>query len=108
MSSAREKMSELGKKLEAKRAEAQRIGAVYKFVLTGDGGGTFVVNVKDDVGVREEDGAAPCTIHLSATDFVDLLEGRASGQALFFSQRLRVEGDVSLALRLQAVTDILK
>ena len=38
----------------------------------------------------------------------DLFEGRANGQALFFTGKLRIEGDMGLALRLQSLTDILK
>lgn len=101
-------MSELNTRLLERRAEAAKIGAVYKFVLEGEGGGTFIVNLKDDVGVREDDGPAPCTLRLATQDGIDLLEGRANGQALFFSQRLKVEGDMALALKLSALTDILK
>lgn len=101
-------MSELHRKLLERRDEAAKIGAIYKFVLDGEGGGTFIVNLKDDVGVREGDGEAPCTLRASVADGIDLLEGRADGQALFFSQRLKVEGDIGLALKLSALTDILK
>jgi predicted lipid carrier protein YhbT len=45
---------------------------------------------------------------MTTTDFVDLFEGRANGQALFFTGRLKVEGDMGLALRLQTLTSILK
>ncbi len=108
MPTASEKMQELNARILARKADAAAIGAVYRFILDGDGGGTFVVNLKDDVGVKEGDGAAPCTIRMTATDAIDLFEGRANGQALFFGQRLKVEGDIALALKLQALTDILK
>ncbi|HYO93901.1 MAG TPA: SCP2 sterol-binding domain-containing protein [Polyangiaceae bacterium] len=108
MTTAREKMDQLNARLLERKSVASQVGAVYKFVLDGEGGGTFIVNLKDDVGVREEDGPAPCTLRMSAQDCVDLLEGRANGQALFFGQRLKVEGDIALALKLQALTDILK
>ncbi len=108
MTTAREKMQELHQRLLERPAQAKAVGAVYRFILDGDGGGTFVVNLKDDVGVKEGDGAAPCTIRMSGQDAIDLFEGRANGQALFFAQRLKVEGDIALALKLQALTDILK
>jgi predicted lipid carrier protein YhbT len=108
MTTASEKMQELHTRLLEKKAQAQAVGAVYRFILDGDGGGTFVVNLKDDVGVKEGDGAAPCTIRMTVQDAIDLFEGRANGQALFFAQRLKVEGDIALALKLQALTDILK
>lgn len=105
MTTARDKMLELDRKLTERKAQASAIGGVFRFELSGDGGGTFIMNLTDDVGVREQDGAAPCTIKMSASDFVDLFEGRANGQALFFGQRLVVEGDMSMALKLQALTE---
>jgi putative sterol carrier protein len=108
MTTAREKMSVFGQKLAERKAQAAAIGGVFRFDLQGEGGGLFIMNLKDDVGVTEGDGAAPCTIRLTATDFVDLFEGRASGQALFMSGRLKVEGDMGMALKLQALTEILK
>jgi len=108
MTTAREKMDQLNQRLTEKKQAVAQVGAIYKFVLDGEGGGTYVVNLKDDVGVREGEGTAPCTLKMSAQDFVDLLEGRANGQALFFGQRLKVEGDVALALKLQALTELLK
>lgn len=101
-------MTDLNQRLLEKKAEAAKVGAIYKFVLDGEGGGTYIVDLKDQVGVREGEGTAPCTVRMSATDFVDLLEGRANGQALFFGQKLKVEGDIGLALKLQALTDLLK
>lgn len=108
MTSVREKISQLNDRLIQRRAEAVKIGAVYKFVLEGADGGTFIIDLKDDVGAREGDGPAPCTLRLSTADGIDLLEGRANGQALFFSQRLKVEGDMGLALKLSSLMDILK
>lgn len=108
MTTAAEKMKQLHDRILEKKAQAAAVGAVYKFVLDGEGGGTWIVNLKDDVGVKEGDGQAPCTIRMSGQDAVDLFDGRANGQALFFSQRLKVEGDIALALKLQALTDILK
>jgi len=108
MTTASSKIEEIGKKIAEKRAEAAAIGAIYKFVLEGEGGGTWVLNLKDDPGVAAGDGPAQCTIKMAASDFVDMVEGRAQGEQLFFMNKLRVEGDVTLALKLQALMKILK
>jgi putative sterol carrier protein len=108
MSTASDKLKQMGQILADKREQASAIGAVFKFILEGDGGGKFIVNLKDNPGVTEGDGAADCTITLTTQDFVDLTEGKANGQQLFFTGKLKVEGDMSLALRLQALLDILK
>jgi putative sterol carrier protein len=79
----------------------QDFGAVYKFVLEGADGGTWLVNLKDKPGVAKNDGPADVTLSMNATDFVDLLEGRANGQQLYFQGKLRIDGNIGLALKLQ-------
>ena len=108
MTTASEKLKPMDAIIAQKREQAGAIGAIFKFALEGDGGGTFIVNLKDNPGVTEGDGAAECTIRMAAQDFVDLTEGKANGQQLFFTGKLKVEGDMSLALRLQALMDVVK
>jgi predicted lipid carrier protein YhbT len=101
-------MNRLAAKVAEKKDVLQGIGAVYKFALEGDGAATFVVDLKNAFSVQEGDGDAECTLRMSVQDALDLFEGRANGQALFFSGKLRIEGDMGLALRLQSLADILK
>ncbi len=107
MPTAAEKMSAAKEKIERRKDEAAKIGAHYKFVLEGDGGGTWMLNLKDEISVEEGDGDAECTVKMGATDFVDLLEGRATAQELFFAGKLQIEGDLGLAMRLQSLTEII-
>jgi len=108
MTTAKEKMEEVAQKIEANQEQAKQIGAVYKFVLDGDGGGSWVMNFSDNPGVTEGEGDAQCTIKMAAQDFVDMLEGRANGQQLFFGGKLKIEGDMGLAMKLQKLTDLVK
>jgi ubiquinone biosynthesis protein UbiJ len=101
-------MERLKKELETHHAKALAVGASYKFELAGEGGGTWLVSLKDPVGLSEGSGASDCTLKLSAADFVDLFEGRVSGQDLFFEGRLQIDGDFSVALRLQEITELLR
>ena len=86
---------------------AGAVGAVYKFVLEGEGGGTWLVNLKGTPTISPGDGSSECTIKMAAHDFVDLLEGRAQGQDLFFAGKLQIEGDMGLALKLQSLVEIM-
>jgi len=108
MTTGKELIERLGAKIAKDPSVTANFGAIYKFVLEGAGGGTWVVNLKDAVGAREGDGAADCTISLAAQDFVDLVEGRANGQQLYFQGRLRIDGDLGLALKLQNLADLAK
>src|SRR5690606_32809857 len=82
-------------------AEAAEFGATYKFVLDGDEGGVWVMNLKDAPGVSEGDAEADCTIMMSTADFIEAAEGRVDSRTLFFMGKLRVKGDYSLALKLK-------
>jgi putative sterol carrier protein len=108
MSSAREIMVTVGERLAANKEAALAIGAIYKFVLEGEGGGTWIMNLKDEASLTSGDGAADCTLAMSAENGVALFEGRVSGEQLFFGNQLRVEGDMSLALRLQSLLTIVR
>jgi putative sterol carrier protein len=108
MTTAAELATRIGEKVAGRKDLQAAVGAVYKFVLEGDGGGTYVLDLKEKLAVIPGDGPAGCTIRMAASDFVDLFEGRANGQALFFGGKLKIEGDMGLALKLQTLTDILK
>ena len=108
MTTGKELIERLVAKIAKDPTLAANFGAVYKFVLDGDGGGTWLVNLKDAPGAKTGDGAADCTISLSAKDFVDLVEGRANGQQLYFQGKLRIEGNIGLALKLQNLADLAK
>ena len=108
MSTAQEIMNTVGERLAANKEAASAIGAIYKFVLDGEGGGTWIMNLKGDVSLTPGDGPSDCTLGMSAEDGVALFEGRVSGEQLFFGNQLRVEGDMSLALRLQSLLAIVR
>jgi putative sterol carrier protein len=82
---------------------AEKIKSSYQFDLTGDGGGKWAVDLKTPPGqVTEGEIEAPSvTITMAAKDFVDLVEGRLNGQMAFMQGKLKLKGDLSLALKLQ-------
>jgi putative sterol carrier protein len=108
MTTAREKMNQASERIAVNQDKLKEIGAVYKFALEGDDGGTWVMDLRDDPKVTEGDGEAQCVIKMSAGDFVDMIEGRANPQQLFFMGKLRIEGDMGLAMKLQPITELLK
>jgi putative sterol carrier protein len=107
MATARELVDKARNKIEANKEAAAAVGATYKFVLEGEGGGTWIWTLTDHPSIVEGDGDAPCTIRMSAEDYVAMREGRADAQQLFFAQQLKVEGDVSLAMKLQTLNDLI-
>ena len=62
---------------------AKEIDAVFLFKITGDDGGTWTVNCRDDVGVHEgEVGEADCTLELSSEDWQAISDNPAMARQL--------------------------
>ena len=100
-------MDDLRTRLAEHTHAAEKIGATFKFHVTGETGGTWRAQLRPPAGVFESDGESDCTIRMKDTDFVDLFEGRVNGQQLFFAGKLELEGDLTLALKLQELTALL-
>jgi putative sterol carrier protein len=84
---------------------AKGLNAVYQFDLAGDGGGKWhVIIANDSCEVKEGAHASPSiTISMAAQDYVDMSTGKANGQMLFMSGKLRIAGDMGLAMRMQSL-----
>lgn len=87
------------------RPEACRGASVtYQLQLAGEGGGRFWLRIDDGrLQAREGDAPQPDVIfRLDAPDFYAILAGRENPDLLFLADRLAVEGDLSLALKLRS------
>ncbi|RME02887.1 MAG: sterol-binding protein [Deltaproteobacteria bacterium] len=81
---------------------AKKINAIYKFDLSGDNGGTWTVDLKSDPpAVYAEDRDAECTISMKSDDFINLVNGKLNPQMAFMMGKLKIKGDMSLAMKLQ-------
>ncbi len=107
MATAQDKMTQAQRKIAENAKVASQVGATYKFVLQGDGGGTFIVNLKDQPSVVEGEGEAECTLTMAADDFVSIMEKKVEAQNLFFEGKLQIEGDMGLAMKLSALIDLM-
>ncbi len=96
----------IGAGLKADPEKAKSINAVYQFNITGDQGGTWTVDLASDPPTvsEGESGKAQCTITIADQDWLGLLAGKLNGQQLFMSGKLKIAGDMSLAMKLQKVT----
>jgi putative sterol carrier protein len=94
----------LPQKLASDPEKAKSINAVFLFKITGEGGGTWTVDCKNEIGVREgEHGTPDCTLELSAADWQVISERPSDATGLFFTGRLKVSGNPLLATKLQQI-----
>ena len=87
---------------------AQGVSAIIQYDISGEGGGSYHVEIADGRCVLREGPAATATLTLSmsAPDWLDMLAGKLSGQTAFMSGRLRHKGDMSLLMRLPSLFGI--
>jgi putative sterol carrier protein len=76
--------------------------AVIQYDVSGDGGGTWHAVIKDGACAVNTGAAsnANLTLQIAAQDWLDMLSGKQSGQMLFMSGKLKVKGDMGLAMKL--------
>ena len=80
----------------------QKVGVVYLFRV---GGKPFIVDLKAGA-VKQEDGAAECTLELAESDFLDLTQGKADPMKLFTTGKLKISGNVMASQKLQSLFKI--
>ena len=72
--------------------------------VTGDGGGTWVLDLTQPGGaITSGDSDAQCTLTVAEGDFVDMINGKLNPQMAFMSGRLKIAGDMGLALKLGSI-----
>jgi putative sterol carrier protein len=95
---------EIPERIQNDPDKSKSVGAVYLFKINGDDGGTWTVNLKDDLGVTEGDqGNADCTIEMSSEDWQSVSDNPSAAMQLYFQGRLKVSGNAMLATKLQQI-----
>ncbi|MCK6554038.1 SCP2 sterol-binding domain-containing protein [Candidatus Binatia bacterium] len=84
---------------------AKGMNAVIQFNLSGDGGGNYNVTIKDGAAsVAEGSHASPnMTMTMAAQDYIDMIAGKLNGQMAFMSGKLKIAGDMGLAMKMQSL-----
>jgi len=88
-----------------KKEAAQGLNAVYQFDLSGEGGGKWQVSINNDnCDIKEGAHSSPSvTISMAAQDYLDMIAGKLNPQMAFMTGKLRISGDMGLALRFQGL-----
>jgi putative sterol carrier protein len=78
------------------------LGAKLKFDF-GDDGIVFLDATQVPNVVTNEDEDADCTLQISMDDFVAMTKGELDGTTAFMMGKLKIQGDMGIAMRLQSV-----
>ena len=105
MTTATEVFEDMKRRLTKEKAE--KINASYLFDIGGEGGGTWCVDLtkpSDWVTSSAKETPAQCTITIGkAEDWVALASGKMNPTMAFMQGKIKVKGDMSLALKLQSL-----
>ncbi|CAI5796628.1 Hydroxysteroid dehydrogenase like 2 [Podarcis lilfordi] len=77
---------------------------IYRFELSGEGGGTWYIDLKNkggSVGSGEPPGKVDVVMSMSSTDFVKMFSGKLKPTLAFMSGKLAIKGDMALAIKLE-------
>jgi len=81
---------------------APDLEAVIQYQLTGEEGGDYIISIKDNQckvteGIAEQ---PVVTVTADGRDFGDVLLGRANGMQYFMTGKIKLAGDLNLAMKL--------
>jgi putative sterol carrier protein len=85
--------------------KAANIDGTIQLKLTGEGGGDYYLELKNGT-FNPQQGAYPnpnMTITASVDDYIKVSTGKLDGMMAFFQGKLKVQGDVTLAQKMQRI-----
>lgn len=77
---------------------------VFQFELSGDGGGTWYIDLKTkggSAGFGKPPVTADVVMSMSSADFVKMFTGKLKPTLAFMSGKLRIKGNMALAIKLE-------
>jgi putative sterol carrier protein len=95
--------NEMKERIGAAPAKIANLKASYQFELGGEGGGTYHASFDNgsyEIGEGPVDNPG-CTVIMAAADFVAMATGKLNPTAAFMSGKLKIKGDMGLAMKLQ-------
>ena len=90
------------------KVDPTKIGGMnvtYQFDIQGEAGGQWYVKIADGKAEVTQGVSESPSITLTASDenWLKIVTGQLSGQTAFLTGKLKIKGDMSLAMKLQSV-----
>jgi len=96
----------VAEQLGVDKEKVKGINATYQWDISGDNGGKWYAKLSEgNVEVSEGQAESPnITLTVSDQNWLDIVNGKLNGQMAFLSGKLKIQGDMGLAMKLQSLT----
>ncbi|MFZ5631385.1 MAG: SCP2 sterol-binding domain-containing protein [Bacillota bacterium] len=105
MASMKEVVAGITAALQNNAAKNKGTNGVFQFEIGGDDPMNFYFKL-DDGAPSVAEGVADSsniTITMASSDFKDMIDGKLNGTMAFMSGKLKIKGDMSLAMKLESL-----
>ena len=112
MSSTAEIFAKIESSVHKNPEKATSINAVFQFNITGDSGGSWAIDLRE--GTREHyvtegnHDAPSVTIGMSDDTWTGIFSGAVNPMQAFMMGKIKVSGDMGLAMKLQNILSLAK
>ena len=91
----------LPKRFNAEKTEG--VNATVQMKITGPTGGNWIISIKDQK-LEVEEGTHPSpemSIEMSDSNYLDVVNGKISGERAFMTGKLKFKGNITTAMQLK-------
>ena len=94
-------LADITTKMKEGAAKKSSFGSTVKF--STDQGVVYIDGNANPPTVSNDDNAADCTLKMDFADFAALIGGQLDGMTAFMTGKLKIEGDMGVAMKLQSI-----
>jgi len=94
-------LQEITAKMKEGASKKSSFGNTVKFAT--DQGTIYIDGNANPPAVSNDDKAADCTLNMAFSDFDDMINGKLDGMTAFMTGKLKIEGDMGVAMKLQSI-----
>ena len=94
-------LQEITAKMKEGAAKKSSFGNTVKF--STDQGCVYIDGNANPPVVSNDDKAADCTLKMDFADFASMIGGQLDGMTAFMTGKLKIEGDMGVAMKLQSI-----
>ena len=94
-------LQEITEKMKERASSKSPFGNTVKFAT--DQGVIYIDGNANPPVISNDDKGADCTVKMDFSDFADLIGGKLDGMTAFMTGKLKIEGDMGVAMKLQSI-----